>query len=189
MTSPSNKVQLYYGSTSHFALMHEIYRDLTPHQTGQPDHGPHGRVEEAGAGLDMLSFHTIFFGIPAHPHKDSTRGPNGSDPNIMFLSYDLARRFLDAFLSTLYGLLPIWPAEQFARRLGQIYGPQPPSRTDKHQCILIMALALGSLITEENHAWGDVLYEQVKASCSVFDDTVNIQTVQLFMFMISTSSS
>ncbi|BCS30641.1 Zn(II)2Cys6 transcription factor [Aspergillus puulaauensis] len=176
MTSPSNKVQLYYGSTSHFALMHEIYRDLTAHQTGQNDHGPHGRVEEAGAGLDMLSFRTIFFGIPAHPHKDSARGPNGADPHIMFLSYDLARRFLDAFLSTLYGLLPIWPAEQFARRLGQIYGSQPPPRTDKHQCILIMALALGSLITEENHAWGDVLYEQVKVSCSAFDDTVNIQT-------------
>lgn len=185
MTSPSNKVQLYYGSTSHFALMHEIYRDLTAHQTGQSDHGPHGRVEEAGAGLDMLSFRTIFFGIPAHPHKDSSRGPNGADPHIMFLSYDMARRFLDAFLSTLYGLLPIWPAEQFARHLGQVYGPQPPSRTDKHQSILIMALALGSLITEDNRTWGDVLYEQVKASCSPFDDTVNIQTVQLFMFMIS----
>ncbi|KAL4778649.1 hypothetical protein BJX76DRAFT_366061 [Aspergillus varians] len=175
MTSPSNKVQLYYGSTSHFALIHEIYRDLTAHPADHPDHGPHGRVEEAGAGLDMLSFRTIFFGIPADPHRNPSRGSNGADPSIMLLSYELASKFLDAFLSTLHGLLPIWPAEVFRQRFQQLYGPQPASRTDKHQCILLMALALGSLVTE-HVAWADMLYERVKASCNSFDDTVNIQT-------------
>ena len=61
MTSSTNKIQLYYGSTSHFALAQEIYRDLTSHPSRQDDLGPHprGRVEEAGAGLDMLSLNKI----------------------------------------------------------------------------------------------------------------------------------
>ncbi|KAL4998364.1 fungal-specific transcription factor domain-containing protein [Aspergillus recurvatus] len=182
MTSPSNKVQLYYGSTSHFALMHEIYRDLTSHPAVHPEQGPHGRVEEASAGLDMLSFRTIFFGIPADPHKDSSRGLGGVDSQVMFLSYELASLFLDSFLATLYGLLPVWPTEVFRRRLKQLYGPRPTSSTETHHSVLLMALALGALVSE-HHAWGDVLYERVKASCNVLDDTVNIQTVQLFMFM------
>ncbi|KAL4932507.1 Zn(II)2Cys6 transcription factor [Aspergillus undulatus] len=184
MTSPSNKVQLYYGSTSHFALVHEIYRDLTSHPSSQVDPGPrpHGRVEEAGAGLDMLSFRTIFFGIPTDRLKDPSRGPNSSDPNILFLSYELASSFLQSFFCTLYHLLPIWPTEVFQRRLGELYGSRPPSRTDINQYVLLMALALGALVTQ-HHAWGDALYERVKSCCNSFDDTVNLQTVQLFMFM------
>lgn len=183
MTSPSNKVQLYYGSTSHFALIHEIYRDLTAHPAGHAE-APRGRVEEAGAGLDMLSFRTIFFGIPADPHKDPTRGSGRSEPNVMFLSYELASKFLDSFLSTLYGLLPVWPRELFYRRLEQLYGSRPAPCSDKYHCVLMMALALGALVTE-HHAWGGVLYDRVKASCSAFDDIVNLQTVQQFLFMIS----
>ncbi|KAL4799194.1 fungal-specific transcription factor domain-containing protein [Aspergillus venezuelensis] len=184
MTSSSNKIQLYYGSTSHFALAQEIYRDLTSHPSRQDDHGPHprGRVEEAGAGLDMLSLNTIFFGIPTDRLKDPHRGPNVTDPNVLFLSYELANNFLQSFLSTLYNLLPVWPGEVFHRRLGELYGSRPPPRTDINQYVLLMAMALGALVTQ-HHAWGDVLYERVKSLCNSFDDTVNIQTVQLFLFM------
>ncbi|KAI9376114.1 fungal-specific transcription factor domain-containing protein [Aspergillus egyptiacus] len=180
MTSPSNKVQLYYGSTSHFALMHEIYRDLTA-PAGNPARGPQGRVEEAGAGLDMYNFRCIFFGIPTEP-CDSARGSGVADPQIMFLPYDLATMFLQQFLCTIYYLLPIWSTDTFHQRLEGLYGPRPAARKENYHCILLMALALGSLLTE-HHAWGDVLYERVKASCSSFDDTVNLQTVQLSMFM------
>ncbi|KAL4875272.1 fungal-specific transcription factor domain-containing protein [Aspergillus karnatakaensis] len=173
MTSPSNTVQLYYGSTSHFALMHEIYRDLTAHPARDPAER-HGRVEEVGAGLDMLSFRSIFFGIPADQSGDHTRRSVGADPHIMFLPYELANTFLESFLGSLYYLLPIWPPEVFYRRLEKLYGPSPDPRTDYYQCILLMALALGSLITE-HAAWGDVLYERVRASCSSLDDTVNLQ--------------
>ncbi|KAL4907861.1 hypothetical protein BDW74DRAFT_166476 [Aspergillus multicolor] len=170
MTSSSNRVQLFYGNSSHFSLMHEIYRDLTSHPTGHPEQGSHGRVEEAGAGLDMLSFRTIFFGIPADPHKDLSRGVKGVDPHVMFLSYELASLFLDAFLATLYSLLPVWPTEMFRQRLKQLYGPRPTSSTDTHHSVLIMGLALGALVSE-NHPWSDVLYERVKATCNVLDDT------------------
>ncbi|KAL4865096.1 hypothetical protein BDV12DRAFT_155707 [Aspergillus spectabilis] len=182
MTSASNTVQLYYGSTSHFALMHEIYRDLTAHPVRDLVERPHGRVEEAGAGLDMLSFRSIFFGIPADPSTDHSRGTSGMDPHIMFLPYELANTFLESFLGTLYYLLPIWSPETFYQRLEKLYSPTPEPRTNKYQSILLMALALGSLITE-HAAWGDVLYERVRESCSSCDDIVNLQTVQLSMFM------
>ncbi|KAL2826314.1 hypothetical protein BDW59DRAFT_171944 [Aspergillus cavernicola] len=176
MTSPSNKMQLYYGSTSHFALMHEIYRDLTAHPASHPTQGPQGRVEEAGAGLDLFSFRCIFFGIPTNTDpNDPTRGPNATDPQIMFLPFELANTFLQQFLSTIYYLLPFWSPETFHRHLEQLYGPRPAARTDKHYCILLMAMAIGCLVTE-HHVWGDILYERVKASANSFDDTVNLQT-------------
>ncbi|KAL3481371.1 fungal-specific transcription factor domain-containing protein [Aspergillus californicus] len=180
MTSACNKVQLYYGSTSHFALMHEIYRDLTAHPTGHPAQGPQGRVEEAGAGLDLFSYRRIFFGIPSE--SDAARGSSMTDMQIMFLPYEMASSFLEQFLSTIYYLLPIWSAQTFHRRLEEMYGAVPAARPDNYHCILIMAMAIGCLLTE-HHAWGDVLYERVKASSSSFDDTVNLQTVQLSMFM------
>lgn len=177
--SPSSKIQLYYGSTSHFALINEIYRDLTAHPIrtlGQ------GRVEEAGAGLDMFSFRCIYFGIPL----DSTvpPGPGTKDPQLMFLPYYLASEFLQGFLSSLHRLMPMWSEETFRRRLEQLYHTRVPRNADQSDGVLLMALAMGSCVTE-HHAWGDILYERVKATCSPYDDNVTLQSVQLSLIMIS----
>ncbi|KKK23501.1 hypothetical protein P175DRAFT_0533402 [Aspergillus ochraceoroseus IBT 24754] len=171
VTSSSSKVRLYYGSTSHFALMHEIYRDLTSTPSAHPTESPQGRVEEAGAGLDMFHFRRIFFGVSADPN-DSTRGSHMSDSQIMFLPYELANNFLQRFLCTIYFLVPFWSTETFQQRLEQFYSPKSTNRTDKwSNCILLMALAIGALGTEHD-SWADILYERVRAACdSTFEDT------------------
>ncbi|KAL2827685.1 C6 zinc finger domain protein [Aspergillus pseudoustus] len=181
MASPSSKVQLYYGSTSHFALINEIYRDLTANPASRAQ--GQGRVEEAGAGLDMFSFRCIYFGIPL----DSSNAPSGQtrdtrDLQLMFLPYHLASEFLQGFLYSLHQLMPIWSAETFQHRLEKLYDTRAPTNTDQYDGILLMALALGSCVTE-HHAWGDVLYERVKASCSPYDDNVTLQSVQLHLIM------
>lgn len=183
MASPSCKVQLYYGPTSHFTLMHEIYRGLVSNQTTHPEE-PQGEVEEAGAGLDMFSVRGIFFGTPAETH-DPNKGIDTTVAPVMFLPYELARIFLQRFLSTLYHLVPFWSKELYERQLEHLY--LPSSGTGSDACansILLMALAMGSLGTQ-HYRWGDILFERVKASCPSWDDVVNLEIVQLSLMMIS----
>ena len=45
-------------------------------------------------------------------------------------------------------------------------------------------MASASLGTD-HFAWGDVLFERVKASLAAFDDVVNLQTIQISLLMIS----
>ncbi|PWY84832.1 C6 zinc finger domain protein [Aspergillus heteromorphus CBS 117.55] len=182
MASPSCKVQLYYGSTSHFALMHEIYRGLVSNNQSAEPQEPQGEVEEASAGLDMFSFRRIFFGTQAESH-DPNKVPNGPDAQVLFLPYELAKDFLHRFLATLYHMVPFWPKDVFYQQLEHLYRPTADVRSDKWaQSMLLMGLAIGALATEHHH-WGDVLYDRVKASTTSLDDVVNLQTVQLSMFM------
>ncbi|PLB46558.1 C6 zinc finger domain protein [Aspergillus steynii IBT 23096] len=178
MESPSCKVQLYYGSTSHFALMHEIYRDLVESKHAPQSEDPR-EVQEAGAGLDMFSFRRIFFGGPDGTN-DSLKNQNSADVPVMFLPHEQAKAFLDRFLSSLYVMVPFQSRDTFKRQLWNLYNPSPDFRTDTwgHSMIL-MGLAMGSLGTEQ-YSWGDVLFERVKASCAMLDDVVNLQTYAHF---------
>ncbi|KAB8264651.1 hypothetical protein BDV32DRAFT_145328 [Aspergillus pseudonomiae] len=172
--SPSCKVQLYYGSTSHFAIMHEIYRGLVSSQTPGLE-TPHGEVEEARASLDMFSFRRIFFGTPDEP-KESINGRGSMDMPVMFLPRELANVFLRRFLSTLYTLVPFRSKESLEQQLENLYNPVPGARSETWgQCMLLLALAIGALGTE-HYRWGDVLYDRVKATCGPLDDIVNLQT-------------
>lgn len=185
MASPSCKVQLYYGPTAHFTLMQQIYRDLV---SNQPSHSeePQGEVEEAGAGLDLFSFRRIFFGTPSEA-LDLIRSSNVSGPSAMFLSYDLAQTFLQRFLSTLYSLMPVRPRAFFEQQLDQLYQPPVGVESDaSYHALILLALAMGSMGTE-HFSWGDVLFERAKASAAALDEVVNLQTVQISLFIISSA--
>ena len=185
MASPSCKVQLYYGPTAHFTLMQQIYRDLVSNQPSHPDE-PQGEVEEAGAGLDLFSFRRIFFGTPSEA-PDLVKSSNVSGPSAMFLSYDLAKTFLQRFLSTLYSLMPVRPRAFFEQQLDQLYQPSVGAEADAaYHAMILLALAIGSMGTE-HFSWGDVLFERAKASAAALDEVVNLQTVQISLFIISST--
>ncbi|EAU32707.1 conserved hypothetical protein [Aspergillus terreus NIH2624] len=182
-TSSSSEIQLYYGSTSHFALMHEIYRDLVSNP-GNYSKAPQAEVEEASAGIDMFSFRRIFFGTPVGPH-DALKSLNATDVPVMFLPYELARLFLERFLSTLLHLVPFRSKDSYRRELEQLYHRAPGASSDTwSRCMLLMAMAMGSLGTE-HYSWGDVLFERVKTTAALSDDVVNLRTVQISLLMIS----
>ncbi|KAI2692599.1 transcriptional regulator family: Fungal Specific TF [Penicillium roqueforti] len=178
MASPSCRMQLYYGPTSHFSLMQHIYRDLVSNPASQPE--PSGGVEEAGAGLDLFSFRRIFFGTPDfHENKSLGKG----DLSMMFLPYDLAKLFLSRFLSSLYHLMPLRPKIYYEQCLDKLYNSSPTDHLDAFaQAILLLAMASAALGTD-HFAWGDVLFERVKASLTAFDDVVNLQTIQISLHM------
>lgn len=187
MASPSCKVQLYYGPTAHFALMQQVYRDLMSNQAAQAEE-PQGEVEEAGAGLDLFSFRRIFFGTPSEA-PDLGKSANMSGlPTTMFLSYGLANTFLQRFLSTLFALIPVRSQDFFQQQLDQLYQPSLGVEPDTaYHALVLLAVAMGSLGTE-HYAWGDVLFERAKASSATLDEVVNLQTVQISLFIISLPS-
>jgi hypothetical protein len=161
--------------------MQHIYRDLVFTPTIHP--APSGEVEEAGAGLDLFSFRRIFFGTPDAHEIGKTAGP-GNIP-MMFLPYELAKLFLSRYLTHLYHLLPHRPKAYYEQCLEKLYNPSPTIQPDTlTQAIVLLGLATGSLGTE-HYAWGDVLFDRVKASVVSYDDVVNLQTVQISILMIS----
>lgn len=182
MTSPSCKVQLYYGPTSHFSLMQHIYRDLvSAPQAAQSL--PQSEVEEAGAGLDLFSFRRIFFGSPAETH-DSARTLSAADAATIFLPYDIAKTFLQRYLSSIYHLTKFKSREAFERQLDQLYTANVNAHAGPNvdRLLVLLSLACGALGTE-HHGWGELLFERVKASSKDLDDVVNLQTVQLSLLM------
>ncbi|KAJ5299019.1 hypothetical protein N7476_010576 [Penicillium atrosanguineum] len=170
MASPSCQMQLYYGPTSHFALMQHVYRDLISNPIAQSE--PSGGVDEAGAGLDLFSFRRIFFGSP-DTHEGSKASTLGDVP-VMFLPYELATLFLSRFLTTLYHMMPHRPKSWWELGLEELYNPAPSVHPDTlTQALLLLALGTGSLGTEY-FAWGDVLLDRVKASLTYFDDVSSL---------------
>ncbi|CAI7616827.1 unnamed protein product [Penicillium glandicola] len=168
MASPSCRMQLYYGPTSHFSLMQHIYQDLISNPTSRPE--PSGGVEEAGAGLDLFSFRRIFFGTPDFHESNKSLGTG--DLSMMFLPYDLAKLFLSRFLSSLYHLMPHRPKIYYEQCLDRIYKSSPTNHLDAlTQALVLLPMATAALGTE-HFAWGDVLFERVKASLTAFDDVI-----------------
>lgn len=171
-------MQLYYGATSHFSLMQHIYRDLVSNPT-QP--GPSSGVDEAGAGLELFSFRRIFFGTP--DTQESGKSATGEIP-IMFLPYEIAKCFLSRYLSTLYQMMPFCSKAYYEQCLEQLYHPSPNHHLDTlTQATILLVLATSSVGTE-HYAWGEVLYERVKALLTSYDDVVNLQAVQVALLLI-----
>lgn len=183
MASPSCKVQLYYGPTAHFAILQQIYRELVSNQATQSEE-PQGEVEEASAGLDLFSFRRIFFGTHSEA-PDIGRNLRMGGMSTTFLPYDLAREFLQRFLDSLYALMPVRPRSFFEKQLSLLYPPVMGFDSDVgYHALILLALAIGALGTE-NSEWGEVLFERAKATAATLDEVVNVQTVQISLFIIS----
>lgn len=165
--------------------MQHIYRDLISNPTAQPE--PSGGVEEAGAGLDLFSFRRIFFGTP--DSHDGSKPPGTGDLSMMFLPHALAKLFMSRYLSSLYHMMPNRPKAYYEQCLDRLYDTCSTNQLDTFtQAIVLLAMASAALGTD-HFAWGDVLFERVKASMSMFDDVVNLQTIQISFLMISLRST
>lgn len=186
MASPSCKVQLYYGPTAHFAMLQQIYRELVSSQASQSEDEPQGEeVEEASAGLDLFSFRRIFFGTLSEAPDLGRSLRQGGGLSTTFVPYDLAKEFLDRFMGSLYVLMPVRPRSFFEKQLGLLYQPLMGFDPDAgSHALILLALAIGALGTEHSE-WGEVLFERAKATAAALDEVVNVQTVQISLFIIS----
>lgn len=200
-TANSCTVQLYYGPTSHFALLQHVYKLLVSKNPGNgsnTNNAPQSseEVEAANEGLDWSNFHQLFFGTPASDSElNSSNTMMLSSPFFasfrdqpMFLPRDLAESFMSAFLDGMYVFIPFRTPQQFWKLLDLMYktphvqAHHPNDLSSYHH--LLLALALGAR-GRNDYRWSDILIERAKISSIALDEVVNLQTVQTALMMIS----
>ena len=177
--SPSRTLQVYYGPSSNFALVHSIYLRVEGNASASAREG----VEEAGPGLDRFRHRRLFFGDLG----DGNRSASAADTHAIMLDPELAGRFLDRYLSTYWHSVPTMSRDAYRRRLADFFRSPPIFRLDNPDTIVLMlALALGAFMMGRE-AVADYLYQQAKQGAGHLDEVVNVQMVQVHLMMISPS--
>ncbi|KAJ5747533.1 uncharacterized protein N7511_009229 [Penicillium nucicola] len=180
LASPGRLMHLYYGPTSHFALMQTVYRDLIPGYGEEISGVTATTVEEGNAGLDMFKFRDIFFGISdSDSHRESSCGRRSGLP--IFIPYPVAKALLFRFLETLYYLMPFQPQEVYEERLNELYKVSYRISGAAEYQVLLMAMAIAALNTEHFHL-ADYLFESVHTHMATMAEIVNLETVQYAHF-------
>lgn len=177
--SPSCFLELYYGPSSNFALLHSIYHQI---EGTRPNSPSREGVEEVGPGLDLFSHRRLFFGDLADKQQPLTVS---DDYSAMLLDPATARRLLERYLSTYWHGLPVMKKDWYRQRLDQLFVPPAIFNFDSPDTIVIMiAIALGAYMTGED-AIAEFLFQKAKHGAAKLDEVVNIQAVQIHLMMIS----
>lgn len=175
--SPSCLLQLYYGPSSMFSLMHSIYHQI---EGTRPNSPTRQGVEEIGPGLDLFSHRRLFFGDLADTQPSRSRSDDYSG---IFLEMDTARRFLERYLATYWFGLPVMPKDEHRHRLSNLL--RPPALFDfdsAENIIIVLSMAIGAHMLGED-ATSDFLYQKAKQGIAKLDEAVNVQMVQVYLLM------
>lgn len=178
--SPSCYLQLYYGPSSNFALLNEIYHQISG--TYPTDPASRAGVEEAGPGLDLFSHRRLFFGDFADNKRPASLA---EDYSAMLINPETAHRLLERYLLTYWHGLPVMSKDSYRRRLDVLF--QPPGIFDydaPENIIIMLAVGLGASMTGEE-AIAEFLFQKAKQGAAKLDEVVNIQVVQIHLMMIS----
>jgi hypothetical protein len=180
--SPSCFVQLYYGPSSIFSLLHSIYHQI---EGTAPNSPSHEGVEEVGPGLDLFSHRRLFFGDLAGGQTQHSRP---DDCTSILLDPSTAHRFMERYLETHWHALPVPSKTEYRRDLSTLYGGSMLFKYDSpSNIILTLALALGASSFGE-HAVSEFLYEKARQGSMKLEEVVNVQMVHVYLMMISAIS-
>ncbi|KAL7807794.1 hypothetical protein V8C44DRAFT_337115 [Trichoderma aethiopicum] len=177
-TSPSSIIQLHYGPSSNFSMLHSIYRLITGIQTRLTRRE---EVAQVGPGLDLFQNRQLFFGDLADGTKSSSSTAMvSSDYSAMFLDRELCGAALERYLSTFWHLLPILTKDDFRRRADLLYAsPGHLFSFDAPDVVVVMlAMAVGASILEEE-ALAQFLFQRASQGADRLSELVNIQAIHI----------
>jgi hypothetical protein len=170
-------MQLYYGSSSVFSFLQQLFRFLSTH----PLTASSIRGTDA---ISAFSYSKIFFGADGR-ETDSRlhRTDLGSSVDLALLSPDLATLFFGSYLSTMYYFLPFCEAHA----LRGIFSAAFPFSASEFRrpidgILIIAILAIGATLTE-HVSWADLLNRQAEIDFAAWDETVNLRSVQISMVL------
>jgi hypothetical protein len=177
--SPSCLIQLYYGPSSNFSLLHSIYHQIegtvpsTPSRQG---------VEEVGPGLDLFSHRRLFFGDLADTNPPLLRS---DDFTGILLSPATAQTLLERYLDTYWHALPFMSKEEHRTKLDEMFRPPGVFGYDSPECIIILlGISLGAYMLGQ-HTVSEFLYQKSRQGSEKLEEVVNVQMVQVYTMMIS----
>ena len=177
--SPSCFLQLYYGPSSNFSMLHSIYSQIEGTGLGQQ---PDQDTEEIGPGLDLFNNRRLFFGDLVDINKQPGQG---DDNSALLLDHARCKRYLERYLVTYWNVLPALPKDAFRKRLDRLWDPPTVFSFDSPEnIILALAMALGACTLHEENT-GELLFQKAKQSAAKLDELVNVHTVQVPIMMMS----
>lgn len=172
-------LQLYYGPTSNFSLMHAIYHQVEGTRPNSPSRDD---VQEVGPDLDLFSHRRLFFGDLA----DAQEAPIGAnDTSAIFLDPPTSRAYLDKFLASYWNGLPVKPKKEWRKLLNDRFASPAVLNFESHEDIsMTLALAIGAHISDEAEI-SDYLFQKARKAAAMLDDVVNIHVVHIYILIIS----
>lgn len=191
IASPAVSIDHYYGPSSNFSFLEQIHRRFnallpttaTANTIGAVSKEPEATADGTADGVQRFEYGRLFFGGKrtdldrAKPCPYAAYEPTASIES--FLAQGKARHAMEQFLLTSHNTIPIWPPPEFLRAL-DTFG----SILCVRKGIVLAALALGCTITKDIEN-GEGLFEQARLISKTFDDVVNLEMVQLNIFLIS----
>ncbi|SPO01567.1 uncharacterized protein DNG_04240 [Cephalotrichum gorgonifer] len=175
--SPSCVLQLYYGPSSNFSMLHSIYYQIEGTRVA-PEPGED--TEEVGPGLDLFSHRRLFFGDLA-----DTKRLNTADNSAFFLDHARSKRYLERYLETYWHITPVPRKDELRERLDRLWDPPSILSFDSSEnIVLAIAMAIGACTLDEE-SLAELLFQKAKQGAAKLDELVNVQAVQVPLMMIS----
>lgn len=169
--TPTCLFQLYYGPSSNFSFLQHIHSHLTTRRASQSI----SEGNDGDEGIDKFKYKRIVFG------SVTSQGRNGSP---VFLRYELARSFLQHYLSTTHHFMPLLDTERLWSTFERLYNSRnrgyPIEPLDKASVIITMAM--GAISTEEED-WRETLLAQARTEAESVRYHVNVKAVQIALLM------
>ncbi|KAL1631120.1 hypothetical protein SLS56_004508 [Neofusicoccum ribis] len=169
--SPSCVLQLYYGPSSNFSFLQHIHSHLTTRQASQSVNEGHDGDE----GIEKYKYNGIVFGSVAN---------QGPAPSTVFLRYELAKAFLQNYLSTIHHFMPLLDPERLRSTFERLYGSRNKTEPVEplEKALLVISMAMGAISTEHED-WRETLLAQARTEAESVRYHVNVKAVQIALLM------
>jgi hypothetical protein len=172
--SLSRTLELYYGSSSNFAFLQQLYRRLASTLDEVPEN--RREVQDSNDGLDTFQYRSVCFGSQLNDLDKA---------DFDYLPAELAETFLNGYFTVIYPLFPTPSKEVLQKAASQFLLADNHTLMDPLDRAIIQAvLAIGAIFAREN-AWSQALFEAAQRDGNPFHQVINTQAVQLQMLLIS----
>lgn len=169
--SPSSLLQLYYGPSSNFSFLQHIHSHLKERRASQTVSDDN----DGNAGIDKFKYKGIVFGSVAN---------KGSAASPVFLRYELAKSFIQNFLSATHHFFPLLDPDRLCFTFERLYGSRQKQDPIEplEKAAVIIAMAMGAISTREEE-WRERLLAQARTEAESVRYHVNVRAVQIAMLM------
>ena len=177
--------QLFYGSSSNFAFLQQIYRTII--SRALPPHVHNGSIEGSAAdesGLDTFMQRKVFFGVPLKVDPVSVTRFDSRSALAGLVSKPTAVSYLDNFKTSSLHILPFITASSLDRFLDVMYSSEAADArmTSPRWATMLIILAIGALSTTQTDV-ADMLFLAAKREASVYEDSVTLPMIQFSLLM------
>jgi hypothetical protein len=169
--SDSRVSELYYGPSSNFSLMHQLYHGLIPRGNKQP----HGTgVQAVDNGLDEFQYRKVAF----HSQLINLPGVNFNG-----MPMEVLLRLLNGYFDTIGLVFPVVPEMDLRKSVDRLQGPDALAVDSIERGICLAALSIGAVFCREKER-GEALVNAAQAIADGSRGVINVQMVVLNFLII-----